>query len=209
MTENNKHSGNLTLLGGKTCLDFINTLDWRGRDQPVEYLNTFEDVIRWVAYVKIINPKEEKYFSKQAAVNIKKAEEALTVAIELRELLHKMFRDIQHGKRTQKEDLLRLNEFLHQAFSSTAIRHSITGFELDAGVDPTDLTGLLNPIVWDAVNLLTTEDRLRIKSCADTVCGWMFFDISKNKSRQWCDMKSCGNRAKARKFYRQNKSGSM
>ncbi len=209
MTENKKHSGNLTLLGGKKCLDFINTLDWRGRDRPVEYLNSFEDVIRWAAYVKVISLKEEKDFSKQAGMNIKKAEEALTITIELRELLYKMFRDIQHGKRTQKQDLLRLNEFLQQAFNSTAITLSLTEFELDAGVDTTTLTGLLSPIVWDAVNLLTNEDLLRIKSCADTVCGWMFFDISKNKSRQWCDMKSCGNRAKARKFYQQKKNGTI
>lgn len=209
MIENKKHSGNLTLLGGKKCLDFINTLDWRGKDRPVEYLNSFEDFIRWAAYVKIINPKEEKYFSKQAVMNIKKAEEALKITIELRELLHKMFLYIQHENRIQKQNLSRLNGFLQKAYISTVIKPSLSGFELEAGADKTTLTGLLNPIVWDAVNLLTSEDRLRVKSCADTTCGWMFFDISKNKSRQWCDMKSCGNRAKARKFYQQKKSGTM
>ena len=122
MTENKKHSGNLTLLGGKKCLDFINTLDWRGKDRPVEYLNSYEDVIRWAAYVKIINPKEEKYFSKQAVMNIKKTEEALKITIELRELLHKMFLYIQQGKRIQKQNLSRLNGFLQKTYISTVIK---------------------------------------------------------------------------------------
>ena len=48
----------------------------------------------------------------------------------------------------------------------------------------------------------------RLKACAfhDT-CEWAFYDWSKNRSGAWCDMKVCGNRAKAR-AYRERKRGS-
>jgi predicted RNA-binding Zn ribbon-like protein len=41
---------------------------------------------------------------------------------------------------------------------------------------------------------------LRLKVCADHGCRWAFYDQSKNRSRSWCNMASCGNRAKARKY---------
>jgi predicted RNA-binding Zn ribbon-like protein len=40
----------------------------------------------------------------------------------------------------------------------------------------------------------------RLKACRDTGCEWAFYDRSRNRSGAWCDMASCGNRAKARAF---------
>ena len=42
-----------------------------------------------------------------------------------------------------------------------------------------------------------------LHECAGEDCGWLFLDTSKNHSRRWCDMKSCGNRAKVGKHYEQ------
>jgi hypothetical protein len=38
----------------------------------------------------------------------------------------------------------------------------------------------------------------RIKICPADDCRWAFYDTSRNRSRQWCSMEVCGNRAKAR-----------
>lgn len=40
----------------------------------------------------------------------------------------------------------------------------------------------------------------RLKRCANRDCGWVFVDTSKNRSRQWCEMRTCGNRANVRRF---------
>ena len=40
----------------------------------------------------------------------------------------------------------------------------------------------------------------RLKACRSDTCRWAFIDNARNHSRQWCDMKVCGNRAKARAF---------
>lgn len=40
----------------------------------------------------------------------------------------------------------------------------------------------------------------RLKACRSDDCRWAFFDESKNRSRAWCSMAVCGNRAKARTF---------
>jgi predicted RNA-binding Zn ribbon-like protein len=36
--------------------------------------------------------------------------------------------------------------------------------------------------------------------CRADDCGWLFVDASRNRSRRWCDMSECGNRAKAQRF---------
>lgn len=43
----------------------------------------------------------------------------------------------------------------------------------------------------------------RLKICSN--CGWLFLDRSRNRSRTWCDMAVCGNRAKASRHYRRHK----
>ena len=47
-----------------------------------------------------------------------------------------------------------------------------------------------------------TWDRLKV--CADDGCRWAFYDHSRNRSRSWCNMASCGNRAKARSYRRRH-----
>jgi predicted RNA-binding Zn ribbon-like protein len=47
----------------------------------------------------------------------------------------------------------------------------------------------------------------RLKVCADHGCRWAFYDRSKNRSRSWCNMAVCGNRAKARDYRRRRRDG--
>jgi predicted RNA-binding Zn ribbon-like protein len=53
-------------------------------------------------------------------------------------------------------------------------------------------------IAWST--LVTTGDAARLKRCAEHTCGWVFWDVSKNRSRRWCSMRVCGNRSKARAY---------
>jgi predicted RNA-binding Zn ribbon-like protein len=46
----------------------------------------------------------------------------------------------------------------------------------------------------------------RLKACRDDNCEWAFYDWSKNRSGAWCDMGSCGNRAKARAYRERRQS---
>ena len=40
----------------------------------------------------------------------------------------------------------------------------------------------------------------RLKACPRDVCGWIFYDLSRNSSSRWCAMSVCGNRTKTRRF---------
>lgn len=58
-----------------------------------------------------------------------------------------------------------------------------------------------------ALKLLASPDTDRLKICPN--CEWLFIDRSKNRSRTWCDMAVCGNRAKARLHYQKKRKGEM
>ena len=57
--------------------------------------------------------------------------------------------------------------------------------------------GLMIPIVESAADALVTNELARVRQCADTRCHRVFVDTTKNGLRRWCDMGTCGNRAKA------------
>jgi len=46
---------------------------------------------------------------------------------------------------------------------------------------------------------LRSDELDLLKRCPADNCRWLFLDRTKNRSRRWCDMATCGNQAKARK----------
>jgi predicted RNA-binding Zn ribbon-like protein len=46
----------------------------------------------------------------------------------------------------------------------------------------------------------------RLKACRQETCGWLFYDVSRNRSSSWCSMQVCGGREKSR-AYRRRRAG--
>lgn len=68
--------------------------------------------------------------------------------------------------------------------------------------EPLDLEMPLWPIARSAAELLTSPAALpTLRLCASERCAWLFLDTSRNGSRRWCSMRTCGNRAKARRHH--------
>jgi predicted RNA-binding Zn ribbon-like protein len=63
------------------------------------------------------------------------------------------------------------------------------------------------PLASAGFGLVVSPDRARVKECAASDCHWVFLDASRNGSRRWCDMKACGNRAKARVYRHRHPAG--
>ena len=55
--------------------------------------------------------------------------------------------------------------------------------------------------IGHAVLDIFRHDRTRIRRCANPQCVLLFLDVSKSGQRRWCDMGTCGNRAKASAHY--------
>jgi predicted RNA-binding Zn ribbon-like protein len=202
VNENKKHSGNISLLGGRPCLDFVNTLDWRGTDQPVEYLNTYQDLIIWSRHAGTISNQEAEILSQKPETLISEQTKALDKALKLRETIYHIFSSLADGKPATKIDLADFNRFLSKTMISSQIIKAKEGYTWDTKGNREKPNWILNPLIRSAADLLVSDDLKRVKQCGNRACGWLFFDTSRNRSRRWCHMGSCGNRAKASRFYK-------
>jgi predicted RNA-binding Zn ribbon-like protein len=67
------------------------------------------------------------------------------------------------------------------------------------GVDGSGVTQLAVAVIAHAyLTVRAGAEWPRLKVCASPECHWAFFDTTRNRSRRWCDMAGCGNRAKNR-----------
>lgn len=62
------------------------------------------------------------------------------------------------------------------------------------------LDGALGHILAAIHLAMTTGVWGHFKLCQRDRCRWAFYDVSKNQSRRWCSMETCGNRAKGEAF---------
>ena len=75
-------------------------------------------------------------------------------------------------------------------------RLTADGRLVSAASDP--WTRLVDELAASAVELGRSREALRV--CDNSLCRFVFLDRSRNRSRRWCDMAACGNRAKLRRF---------
>ncbi|GHF71441.1 putative RNA-binding Zn ribbon-like protein [Amycolatopsis bartoniae] len=65
-----------------------------------------------------------------------------------------------------------------------------------------DIAAALATLARSAIELVSGVDSALIRECGAEECTRLYVDRSARRSRRWCDMRSCGNRAKAQNFRR-------
>ena len=123
-------------------------------------------------------------------------------AIGLRESLYALFAAVVAGETPPANALGHLNEELSEALAMARVVPDDGAFRWGWADAPGRLDAVLWPVVRSAADLLTSGRVDRVHECpGHDGCGWLFLDTTKNETRRWCDMKFCGNRAKARRHY--------
>ncbi|MGH9603516.1 MAG: CGNR zinc finger domain-containing protein [Terriglobales bacterium] len=191
------------LTGGALCLDFVNTLEHRNEPRgEEEHLTTYADLLAWCRQAAALSRAELARLARRARRTPQRARAALHRAIRLREALYGVFSAVAAGRTAPTRDVELLNAFAMAGLAKQRLMRGRAGFRWEPQEDGNDLRGPLWPVVRSAVDLLTSDRCAAIRECAAGNCAWLFLDHSRNQSRRWCDMTVCGNRAKARSFYR-------
>jgi predicted RNA-binding Zn ribbon-like protein len=181
------------------ALDFVNTLDDRYKPGgPLELLPTYTDLLRFCRQADLLTHAEAARLSTLPEAS---QEKGLRSAIELRELLARVFYRWLDEQSPSGDDRIAL-----QHWSAACTRHrelrwtdghlAWTWKTLAANAEAPALL-----LAQSALDLLLAEEPPRLHACASDTCRWLFLDTSKNRTRRWCDMKICGNRAKARRYH--------
>ncbi len=190
------------------CLDFTNTVEWHASNQPIELLQNYADLLAWAEEKHLVDSEQVRILNELANQFRGKAGATYRKAIDLRETIYRIFAIIARDGMVANEDLHYLNDELVKSYANARIVQIEGEFTWMWREDVADLDRMLWPISNSAAQLLTSKELLgRVGQCADDRgCGYLFIDLSKNRSRKWCDINDCGNRAKQRRHYRKTQS---
>ena len=194
------------LTAGSTALDFANTLEWRRGEQLCEKIDSYADLVDWSASVGIISNSEQRRLLTVATQNRSRAAAAKENALALREILYRIFSAYAQDREAAPGDLRALNDVLADAMARTQIDWTGEGFSWGWRNEGISLVRVIWAIARAAGELLTSPEIKRVGECADERgCAYLFIDQSRNHSRRWCSMDSCGNRAKAKRHYQRQR----
>ena len=173
-------------IADRPCLDFIASLAERGTTD-LEMLRSTGDLERWITESGIVQD--------QPAVTGEQMERALAV----REAIFGLIQALIDSKPPASADRRLVNEAatppgptVELSAAGTVARHG--------GVD-----AVLAVLARDCLSLFDSPDRHSLRWCSDPRCTRPFIDRSRSQGRRWCDMKSCGDKAKAAAYRRRQR----
>ncbi len=201
MSDVKRHIARLMKVGGALCLDCANTTGWRPQPGNEECLRDYEDLVAWAEHAGALDEKERRDLQRAAEAEPKKAAAAHRRAIALREAIYRIFSAAAADRLAELGDVDLLNEAVDDAYRHLCLAPIAGGFAWEW----CDAKGALDLPLWkvarSAADLLVSPELERVRECAGEKCDWLFLDASRNRSRRWCDMAACGNRAKAQRNY--------
>jgi predicted RNA-binding Zn ribbon-like protein len=182
-------------LAERLWLDFVNTdATARGADA----LDDFERFVRWLGAAKVFDTERASTMHRRAQQQPTGAMAALGDARRVRAVLRVLAERGAHAHDVRVDALAEINRVLGRSAGTRRIELREDGTFARAFVPVGDaFAGLLIPIVESAADALILDELPRVRRCADQRCGRVFQDETKNGRRRWCDMATCGNRAKA------------
>lgn len=176
--------------------DFVNTDDLEN-GFPLERLPTLGDALTWFVERGVIHSEGADRLRASAAADPATAERDLARIKTVRGALREVADAIVEHRPPHPGSLDTVNRALHarQVIELVPSNDGCVAVDHRHVGDPIDdaLARLCDPLVSE----LTNGDPERIRICDNDTCRWVFFDTSRTARRRWCDMSTCGNRAKA------------
>ena len=179
----------------EACLDLINTLELDGTDGvPEDHIPTLDDALGWFA---------RRSLAHEAAIRAQAEADPATFLARVgsaRQAFREIWDATVEGRSANGAAVDVVNESLRH-IAPPELRPTLAGIavgHLHEGADP--LGEALARVAAALVEALADGDTSRFRICANDACRWVFEDPSRGGRRRWCDMQSCGNRAKVRRF---------
>lgn len=191
------------LLGGRLCLDFVNTCGGR-RDEDGSPINDrlleYSDLVAWAARAGIESGPAALKLVSAATQDGAAAVKVWERSVALREACYRLLSGKIRGQNPAAADVAILNREWIDALRHRALAAGPPYLRLKWTGSEQALDRTLWAVAESAVQLLASQQSGRLRECGGPNCGWLFEDVSRNGSRQWCDMQMCGNLAKVRRF---------
>jgi len=188
------------------CLDFVSTVTWDGSEMVRDdQIRGYGQLLDWAAERGVLRESEVDQLREEAAADPDARRRALGRAWAFRRALHDCLRSVVRRERPPEASIALINAAIADAPPAFTLAPRADGlaFTVPAGPHPDPLHAVLR----SALRLLASPDLDRLRECAAERCGRLYLDHTRNHSRRWCDMGTCGNRAKARRHQARKRAG--
>jgi predicted RNA-binding Zn ribbon-like protein len=172
--------------GGRPSVDFLNTL----RNRELGGHETLRSPAELAGWFRTAQLSEER-------IEVGAAD--LTTARRLRDAIDGAVFTALRGDPIAADDIAVINTAASMASLAPMLAVDDRG-RPRAEVDGSAAAALAR-VAIDAIALLTGDELTQLRICAAPDCGVRFVDRSPARNRQWCSMRRCGNRSKARRHY--------
>jgi predicted RNA-binding Zn ribbon-like protein len=204
-------------VGERLWLDFVNSEGTGGRshDSRTDALDSFDLFMRWLTAAGVLDDERAAALARRAQQQPTGASAALHEARRVRNALRALAergrpavpgRDRGGEDRATQVAMAEINRVLGRSAGTRRVEPAPDGGFVRNFVTVGDVfAGLLIPVIESAADALVQGELVRVRRCADPRCARVFLDTSRNGKRRWCDMATCGNRAKAARHRRKVK----
>lgn len=186
-----EHSHGIDL---ESALDFLNTLHpGHGRTdeqhQRDEHLASSTDAAMWFLEHELVHPDAGIRIGESELARIRRVRSALREVVD----------SVVDGRMPEPDAVYLVNATL-EARRPTRLELDGTALRIGHRHADTPVDDALALIAEAIIEELATGRPERLRVCANDRCRWAFFDSSPTGRRRWCDMRSCGNQAKAARY---------
>jgi len=195
--------GDFYFVGNYLCLDFVNT-EVVEKDQPVDLLGGFDDLVTWSVAAQMIDQAQAKEMLTRWG-NQREANKLFERAREFRASLREMAERLVSGRAISQSIVDRINEAQSKHAGYVALARVKGAYEKRFHRGFVEPEHLLVPVAESATDLLSEGELSLVRRCENPQCILYFYDTTKNHARRWCSMSGCGNRMKVAAYYQRSR----
>jgi predicted RNA-binding Zn ribbon-like protein len=176
-------------------IEFVNT-GQLSHGEPAEHLPDGTALRAWLAEHELCG----------ARAPVAEAERTLPAFRQLRAVVNDVTERLASGRDPSRAQVRAINEFLREGMHYHELRPTTDGSHYTMGHAGDDFAQARASIAGSLAHYIADHDVRRLRVCANDGCRWRFIDRSPGGRRIWCDMRTCGNRAKVAR-HRARRSG--
>ncbi len=187
-----QHGHQATLEDG---LDFVNTLE-RERGRSEDHLASIEAALEWLREHDLLHVEAHDERVERFGNDEEGARRVLARVHRVRAAMRELVDASVERRPPEGPALERINRILRTPYSYYLVP-ARDGVSLDHRHEGDPVEGALARLAESIAREVSQGHPERLRICADDECRWVFNDTSPTGRRKWCDMTTCGNRAKA------------
>jgi predicted RNA-binding Zn ribbon-like protein len=182
-------------VGLQVGLDFVNTSELE-RGRPTDHLTDLPTALEWLRAHLLLHQTAVTAALERAEADPAFGDRILGRIRRVRDAMRDLVEAQAERRPPSRDHLAEINRSLRTHYVYVLVP-APDGVSMDHRHEGDPVEGALGRLVESLAREVSQGHVDRLRVCANEACQWVYFDTSRTGRRRWCDMATCGNRAKA------------